>query len=120
MTIVNRLIFNKIDFQNSEDYYAAISKQIQLLIETNNVITIATPVNPDGTTNNNSIIIKYNPKDPKLKLPYPCWLYPDEIEYVAVYHNDVEAAMYQELLDDYNKNKEKGSLPIKNDDKNKA
>jgi hypothetical protein len=105
MTVINQITFNKRNFSSNETFYSKIAEQIQLLIETGNVISVATAVNEDGTSNDDVVVIKYNPKDPKLMLPYPCWLYPDEIQYVALYHEETQANIYQSYLDEYNKRK---------------
>jgi hypothetical protein len=109
ITDVNQIIFKKSDFANNTIFYNKLMQQIQLLLETGNVITIATPIEEKtkDSSNDDVVIIKYNLKDIKLGLPYPCWLYPDEIQEISNYQQHVQLASCQQYIDVYNRTHKK-------------
>jgi len=109
MNPVNVIIYNKKDFGTDVNLYSKIAQQIQLLMETNNVITIRSDEEKTGV-----ICIEYGPRNPSLGYPYPYWLLPQEAIYVAEYHDKLELEKYKNFIEeldefenDYNKEKNK-------------
>ena len=93
---VNRIIFSRKDFDSSSVLYSKVALQLQLLLEAGNVCSVSI-LDEKGT----GVKIESSPASSAANAPYPYWLYPDEADYVAYYHNMCEYEKNKKAIFDY-------------------
>ena len=97
MTNTNKILFNRIDYKNEDDFYEAVSKQIRLLVESNNVITFQ-----ESIVNKGMYALQFNSLDASDEnITYPMWLTQEEILYVSAFANRRRYEQAKQLVEKY-------------------